>query len=62
MPFQGSRAVHSRGDATSGARVDGKSVVGFAERKLALRLNKREHLTSGSRIERVGICKDYTVE
>ena len=45
----------SRGDATSDARMDGKSVVGFAERKLILRLNKRERMTAGSRIERVGI-------
>ena len=45
-------------ELTSDDRLGGEAVIGLADRKLAIRLNKRGHILPGSRMARARICED----
>lgn len=49
-------------ELTSNDRMDSKAVVGLADRKLFIKLNKSEHMASGPRRGRAGFRKDYSLE
>ena len=49
-------------DPISEERLERRAAIGSADRKLIIRLNRRKHMSAGSRIVSVRTCGDYTPE
>ena len=43
----------------SDERLEAKAVVGLVDRKLIIKLNRRKHMASGSRMVRLCVCEEY---
>ena len=56
LPLRRQRAGQ---DLESDERLEARAVIGLVDNKLIIKLNRRKHMASGSRMIRVCVCEDY---
>ena len=52
----------AEGDLITGERLERRAAIGLADRELIIGLNRRKHMSAGTRMERVRICEDFAPE
>ena len=45
-----------------GDRPEGKAAIGVADRKLIIKLNRRNHMSAGSRLVRARMSENYALQ